>query len=317
MKFISDTLQYINYINKLNIKIPNHEYYTFPINFNYNTNYKIINQKNNLIGSRFLPSQIEKIIINLPYFTTIHIDNLIINLYGTQNNTFFRKQIKYIKILSKINKFFSDFKNYKKNIIISIYFTDFKKYLDSQNIISSININSGFSYQDKHFIKNIIIFRKQEWKKVFIHELIHAYNIDNFKSISTPFIDGKDMTYEALTEYISLIIHSQMISYLTKIPFKEIIQNEIKFNIIQSRKILNFWNIKNFNDFYKIKVSTESSPFSYFIFKNELFLNYDKYKKQLNNYQLPKILLDYFFPIFKYNYKYFDNNLRMSLYELE
>lgn len=320
MKFSNFTQNYLKIINELEIIPPNINFKKYPINFNYKTKYKIIKKYKNLIKSRFIPENIYSQINDIPYFTTIQIDNLIINLFGTQNNTFFRKQIKFIKIISSINNYFSLISNNKNKIIISIYFTPFKKNLDFNSIIKPININSGFTYTNFNDYKNIIIFRQQEWKKVLIHELIHAYNIDNYKNITAPFIYGKDMIYESLTEFIAIIIHSQMISQLTKISFDEIILNEIKFNILQSRKILYFWNIKKFVDFHNIKITTESSPFSYFIFKTELLLNYNKYKNLLNNFQLPKIHLESFYDIFKFNinYSHFkDDNLRMTLYDLQ
>ena len=51
-----------------------------------------------------------------------------------------------------------------------------KKYLpcsDCEKKLTSININSGLSYEN-----NIIIYRKEELLKVLVHEMIHILDID-------------------------------------------------------------------------------------------------------------------------------------------
>lgn len=65
---------------------------------------------------------------------------------------------------------------------INIVLSDLKKYiphLNNDNIIiyEPGNINSGVASKN-----NVLIYRQEEWFKVFIHELIHALNLD-FSSI--------------------------------------------------------------------------------------------------------------------------------------
>lgn len=300
------------YNNLLKIKTKlNYQIKTYPINFAYQPNITKVKKFNNLIESKFIPDTIYNEIINYQKKYSIKIDNMEINLYG---NIDFKRQIKFLIHLSAINKFLYENSNYHKNIKISIYFSEYKKFL-GENIISSININSGLSYFDNDDIRNIIIFRKEEWKKVFIHELIHCYNFDNFKFHEIKFIEGNDIKYEALTETIALILHSQLISHLSKINFNEIINNEIYFSIAQSNKLLKYWEIKNYLDFYTKKIKVKSSPFSYIILKTQLLIN-PKFNKYLQNKYLPQniilndfIYLDYFL--------YNDDNLRMTLYEIE
>ncbi|ADO67348.1 hypothetical protein crov314 [Cafeteria roenbergensis virus] len=311
MKFHEFTIKHLNKIQSNKIQV-NSEIKPFLINFNNIETITIKkNNINNLIKSKFLPNEIYKEISKYQNTYSTQMDNLLLFFYA-DNNYNIKRQIKFIKYFNGINQFFKSLtkKPFDKLIKISIYFSPFKKFI-KEEIISPININSGFTYNN-----NIIIFREEEWKKVLIHELIHVYGIDNYQFEVIPFINGLDMKYEALTEYIALIIHSQLISFISKTNFKTIIIDEIIFNIIQSNKILNHWKINKWNDFKKKKIIVKSSPFSYFIFKTELLINYSKHKYLLEQFILPEVNLTNLSNLLLIPYNLNDNNLRMTLYDI-
>lgn len=275
-------------------------------------------QFNNLIKTRFIPNNIYNIIKNYKNKIFVRLHNLNICLCGDMNYDL-KNKCKFIGILGSINMYLKKYS--KKNIIIniSIYFTNFKKLLDKSKIIGPNNINSAFTYTDKDS-KNIIIFREEEWKKIFIHELIHCYMIDNFKFEKLNFIKGPDMKYEAITEYLSLILHSKLIEYLSnnKLNFKIVLKNEIKFNLLQYKKLLDFWEINKKSDFNKVLV--KSSPFSYYILKTELFIN-KKFKNVID-----KLIFDDIDILKNINLDIIKNidikdisnkSMRMSLYNIE
>ena len=47
----------------------------------------------------------------------------------------------------------------------------------ANKILSAVNVNSGYTsfYND---LREIVIYRKEEWFKVLIHELMHYYDYD-------------------------------------------------------------------------------------------------------------------------------------------
>lgn len=294
------------------------------INFNLKFRVKQIKPFNNLIKSRFIPNEIFYEINKFDNCISFSIDNLNISLFSQNcDDNFIKKQIKFIKILACINKHFQDIcdlPNPNKTIFISIYFSEFLKKLPNNKIISPININSGLSYVNPSGFRNIIIFRQEEWKKLFIHELIHSYQIDNFQFTTIPFINGKDMEYESITEFFTLIIHSRFISHLTKINFNKILAYEIMFSISQAQKLLLFWNVKNIKELQNKKITVSSSPFSYFLYKLELILNYNNYKNiiTINKTILPEINLDNFYDYTKININNNQNNsLKMTIFNIE
>ena len=113
------------------------------------------------------------------------------------------------------------------NVNIEIYDTPFKKKLpciDCNKKLSSININSGLSYEN-----NIIIYRKEELLKVLIHEMIHILDIDikyennnNKKKILNKLCINNLLINESYVESWANIINI----YLTLKENNEIVNNE-------------------------------------------------------------------------------------------
>ena len=151
-----------------------------------------------------------------------------------------------------------------ETLSIYIYLTPQKKKLptDSKTIISSPHVNTGVTYHCKTD-NELIVYRKEEWKKVLIHETFHSFGFDfidnNAKQIQeyvkTIFPVKSDfLICEAYTETWSRILNSAFSSYysLANINDKEnyilytmfALQCERIFSIMQMMKILKFMNME-------------------------------------------------------------------------
>ena len=121
--------------------------------------------------------------------------------------------IKYAK-----NKFCS------KELNIYIFLTDLKKVLPEHQHeeIGKLNVNTGFTMtcQEK---SNIVIYRKEEWYKVFVHETMHNLDLDfsgidndnTRKFILKIFPIKSDVKlYEAYTDTWAKILNVLITSYL-------------------------------------------------------------------------------------------------------
>ena len=64
---------------------------------------------------------------------------------------------------------------------IYIFLTDLKKKLPEHTgqEIGKINVNTGFTMTCRPK-SNIVIYRKEEWFKVLIHETFHNFGLDFF-----------------------------------------------------------------------------------------------------------------------------------------
>ena len=101
-----------------------------------------------------------------------------------------------------------------------IILTDFKKEYPCIPIEPS-HINSGLTDPNKN---EIILFRKEEWMKVFIHECFHLFCLDfchielDFKRLFSQLFPIKSdfLFFETLTEFWARTLNIAIISYSTK-----------------------------------------------------------------------------------------------------
>jgi len=289
-------IQNINQIPKPNSSLKN----SFPTKINNyiekNSNYYIF--FNNTLCNRN---------INLYFILNkneINKENNRENNKENKNIKIYQKLIKkynnYIEIILKIIyllNFYSTNKNCSKNISIYIYFNNLNKLIPKTNskqkeekeekeekeiekyILNENEINSAFTNSCQNN-NNIIIFRKDEWIKVLIHELFHSFGLDfslinynneeNMKNkLKNIFnIVSEYKLYESYSEFwarfINIFISSFFISnyYFEKSEeknkqnnnkekyfkflnyFNVLVNIEIYYSIFQMIKILNYMNLK-------------------------------------------------------------------------
>lgn len=162
-----------------------------------------------------------------------------------------------------------------KEMIIKIYLTPFKKILPVNNsiILSPENVNTAFTMSCVAD-GEIIIFREEEWFKVFIHETFHAYGLDFgmteskhlFTILKKTFPIKSDFSAnEAYAETWARIINCALYSFFSlhnrnnTIISKEnfllytdfCLQLERLFAIYQMNKVLNFMGL-NYKDLYEV-----------------------------------------------------------------
>ena len=183
---------------------------------------------------------------------------------------------------------------------VTFFLTPFKKKLDinSSNILGAKNANSGFTYTNQ---KNnaIIIYRKEEFFKVFIHESIHYYGVDKalHKPLSDPIhydkfinlfnINKKDIKSiglnESITEFWAFMMLLCIISYDRSIQLNNFINKfenyykiELVHIIFQLVKILSYNNLTYTQLLGKTnsKYRETTHIFSYYIIKTMLVYNH-------------------------------------------
>jgi hypothetical protein len=190
-----------------------------------------------------------------------------------------------------------------KNVTIAIFLCNQKKYLPRMPFFTAENINSGCSRAGKY----VLIYRKEEFYKVLIHELIHYFNFDfsshdchelmeSFHSLVN--VNGRDVINEAYTEILAVTINSIINSIYLNIEFSTIINYEISFTHFQIAKIIFLFGGKKYLDLFKIEIKQNTSVASYIIAKGILLSNYDKVlnyfnslsENEIKNYNSYKIL---------------------------
>jgi hypothetical protein len=149
------------------------------------------------------------------YFITEELDNKInLNIYNKYVDTI-------ILWLYLLNEYAS--KKCSKTLVIYLYFTSLKKELPNSkiSILNQNNVNTAFTYTCP-VDSEIVIFRKEEWFKVLMHETFHNFALD-FSHMntneSTEFIlsifkvKSEVNLFEAYTEFWAEIMNAALCSF--------------------------------------------------------------------------------------------------------
>jgi hypothetical protein len=223
-----------------------------------------------------------------------------------------------------------------KYINLYVYLTPFAKILPDNQLItlSTEHVNSGYTSGCKETTE-IVIFRKEEWFKVFLHETFHNFGLDfsemNLQHINRRLHDTFNVNiqynlYESYCETWARIVYVMFYTYNTMSSFGKAVSDtfrtsfhnnmiiESKHSLLQCLKILNFMNLNYAmitrktptniticNHLYK----ENTSVFSYYIITSILINNYTEFMTwcHTNNTtifqfkQTPQTLDDYLYII--------------------
>jgi hypothetical protein len=189
------------------------------------------------------------------------------------------------------------------SLTIYLYFTSLQKTLPNSNIeiLSEINVNTAFTTTCPKD-SEIVVFRKEEWFKVFIHETFHNFGLD-FSMMNNNIVNeclsniykvnSNINAFEAYTEFWAEIINAlfcSLYSLKDKNNIKEFLLNaefyinfERSYSLFQLVKTLDFMGL-NYTDLYsnskqssilRVNLYKENTNvLSYYIIKSVLLNNY-------------------------------------------
>lgn len=196
------------------------------------------------------------------------------------------------------------------DLVAFLYLTPFTKSLPRTNAepIGQLHANTAFTYTCTDTVAEIVVFRREEWFKVFVHETFHLLALDfsgmgagtlavcatKMKTIFP--IDSKFALYESYTEVWATIINACFCSYFCKQghtglgnfkkQFKLLMRYETMFKVFQMHKILRFIGLE-YVDLYSTTKESEmlrnelyrenTNVFSYSIAGTLLMVNYAEF----------------------------------------
>ena len=193
-----------------------------------------------------------------------------------------------------------------KNLVIYFYFTSLEKRLPNTNIniLDEHNINTAFTTTCP-INSEIVVFRKEEWFKVFIHETFHNFALDfsdmnsnecHEKILSIFKVDSDVNLYEAYTEFWAEIMNNLLCSFFLlkdKNNYEEflytsefLINFEKTYSFFQLVKILKFMGL-TYQDLYSDKKESvilrnnlykeKTNVLAYYVIKLILLNNYQEF----------------------------------------
>ena len=246
-----------NFINNKNNELQH--LFTKLLNINKNSEVnRIVNNYSYDIISKFLSVSCESAIIkNLKYnfIFKVKLDKieLTFNLFN-ENSNINNINLAVLIIKALYPAVLYNIKN--ANIKLNYYFTEMKKEMPKNtNFLGPNEINSGLTSFSFGRNNEITIFRKEEYEKLTLHEMIHALEIDESVINTDNLIenrlkcnfnisnDNKINFGECFTESIALISNVIIDSLLTDYNLNHLIKQELKFTILQCSKILKFYKL--------------------------------------------------------------------------
>jgi len=219
--------------------------------------------------------------------------------------TKYNKYVEWIMIwLCIINEKASSFCS--KELSIYLYFTSLEKKLPSYtddgkiNYLDELHVNTAFTRTCEKR-SEIVIYRKEEWFKVFLHETFHNFGLDFsnmhcgivHKKILSIFQVNSDVNlYEAYSEVWAEIINVIFCSFFhmkNKENINELFMNfnyyinlEINYSFFQAVKTLDYMGIKytdliDNNIDIKNQYKENTNVLSYYIIKLVLIYHYQDF----------------------------------------
>lgn len=266
---------------------------------------KLVVPSSNLLASKYIPKSIETFIREKSKYqiiSTFTIKNITFNLVRTitDNTLIDDKWINFVQICAAwvaicIN---GGGKPNTKNITAFIYDTPFKRTLpiSSSTNIGPTNVNGGVTLTSSN-INEFVVFRREEWLKVFLHETMHIFNMgtspsssrtmstnlkDLFKINST--MDINETYIETWARIMNVAFSVYLLGYTCKNDFIEAIKHflniERLFASMQAKKILASMDItfemlcdSKFSDTIETLYREETNVFAYYILTAALLEN--------------------------------------------
>ena len=208
-------------------------------------------------------------------------------------------------------------KTCSNTLVVYLYFTSLEKKLPTSNIfiLDEINVNTAFTTTCPRD-SEIVVFRKEEWLKVFIHETFHNFGLDfsdmnnneAHQCILKIFKVNSDVNlYESYTEFWAEIMNALFCSFFSikdKTDVDSFLEHseffinfERTYSFFQMVKTLQFMGL-TYNDLYLNTYHSQmmrtnlykekSNVLSYYVIKCILMNNYQTFLSwcKKNNFSL-------------------------------
>lgn len=259
---------------------------------------------------REVRKQIDKMtIFEITYHFQVYGRNITIHFFVEENDEkLIQSCHKYIDTifmwLCILSKYASN--TCSKNLVVYFYFTSLEKSLPESSIyiLDQIHINTAFTRTCQKD-SEIVVFRKEEWFKVFIHETFHNFGLD-FSNMNNDKlhrfildifnVNSEVNLYEAYAEFWAEIINALFCSFFSikdKTDLKgflsyseRFINFERTYSCFQLVKALNFMGL-TYSDLHTNKTSIQNkrdslykektNVLSYYVIKAVLIYNYQDF----------------------------------------
>lgn len=223
-----------------------------------------------------------------------------INIYISRSNIDYHFVVEKIIMWLHILSLFSSHKC-SQELSIYLYLTPLKKHLPNKgdsDIIDWINVNSAFTRTCRPK-SEIVIYRQEEWFKVFIHETFHCFGLDfshldeTMNSVNNHMrqifnVNVEISLFESYTEFWAELLNSMFFAYLDnphlRTDYKKfigVLEHLVNYHRVHCaltmNKILAFQNITyDMLINHKTNYKENTNVIAYFVIKTLLFIHFNE-----------------------------------------
>jgi hypothetical protein len=194
-------------------------------------------------------------------------------------------------IAMTILRYMLKFPNTLTSIQVDFAFTSVPKQLPKHGLIGPSTLNTGYTSGNQ-----IVVYREEEWLKVFIHECMHLFNYDlelrNKSELLYPLFPIQNIHInESYCEIWARILNCCVISVLNDVELDFLLQKEQKYSVYQLSNVLNYMKLTYPQLMDKRTVYTEeTNAFAYLVIPAILLQDpylFVKWCKKNNTHMLP------------------------------
>ena len=299
---------------------------------NYTSQIEFVDDNSSLLNSRYIPKSISDEIKNCEkmfvFKAKINKFDLIVKFVLKNNEDTNKYHEKFKKIYTWLKFIYKYSDSKQKKFILYLYLSEHKKILPESKteILDQVNCNTAVTYACA-VNGECLIYRKEEWFKVLIHETMHSLCMDfsgldykklrkDVKSIFP--LKSEFEISESYSEFWATFLNTTFTStFLSKneteflVNWEVMIYIETLFSMFQVAKILDFLEIIEYENLFKPNTYRQRTHvFEYYIIKLIFLMNYNSFFKLCydNNSDIicfkktPK-MLEEIFKFIKNNYK--------------
>lgn len=309
-KIINDYYNILLEINKITL---NYNFKIYEISDD-----KLREQIDDNIYGKFIISGIKEEIFHMKYRYVILFEGNVIYLLNDSPIYDSNKILQLLKIIKYLQKKGNGLK------LTAYFYNTLSSRILIDDCFNARAVNGGYtSFGDK---RKMVVWRKEDGIKVFIHELIHYFEIDsdfrhyhdvnNYHNIDIT--TNQDLAFEAFTDFYAInyyIVYLSLISTINKQIFYNNFVNQYNFTLHQGFKIIKYSKIDKGES-----IKNATNVYSYYLLKLYLMIyhrndileniNINKLIKSSYNFVTNKIISKYIRKI------KLDNKLNMALKQI-
>jgi hypothetical protein len=197
--------------------------------------------------------------------------------WGSNKVTFYHNEQNCDVFFHYIARLLSVIQPKNKPVTAIILLSSAKKYYPKEQIFGPDHVNTGYANNE-----HIVIYRKEEWFKVFIHECFHFFHYDGTlfepslqDDILKLFKVKSDVNlYESYCEIWARTLNCCMVSVINNLPVSIFIEREKKYSVRHMVNVLRHMQL-TYDDLFRENTFHENTNVLAYVVIGALLMHHD------------------------------------------